>query len=180
MGRCATSRCRRRMARGRRSSAASSAASPWPVFFWRSPRRLCPSCFSRAAYPSERSGYIAQLQPRVAEATALRNRITGQAAGADVIAAAESKIGDRRASLGRRHRRAARQYLSDRLQSVPAQSQLDRPVRRSRPADRGDVLRSHDREPQLLRALSPRRRQARAACFRSAPSWRRKPPSRRP
>ena len=37
---------------------------------------------------------IAQLQPRVAEATALRNRIMGRAAGADVIAAAEAKIGD--------------------------------------------------------------------------------------
>ena len=37
---------------------------------------------------------IAQLQPRVAEATALRHRIMGQAAGADVIAAAETKIGD--------------------------------------------------------------------------------------
>ena len=37
---------------------------------------------------------IAQLQPRVAEATALRNRIMGQAAGADVIAATQAKIGD--------------------------------------------------------------------------------------
>ena len=37
---------------------------------------------------------IAQLQPRVTEALALRNRITGQAAGADVIAAAQAHIGD--------------------------------------------------------------------------------------
>jgi general secretion pathway protein L len=37
---------------------------------------------------------IAQLQPRVAEAMALRTRIMGQAAGADVIAAAQTRIGD--------------------------------------------------------------------------------------
>ena len=37
---------------------------------------------------------IAQFQPRVSEATALRDRITRQAAGADVIAAAETQIGD--------------------------------------------------------------------------------------
>jgi general secretion pathway protein L len=37
---------------------------------------------------------ITQLQPRVAEAVALRDRITARAAGADVIAAAETHIGD--------------------------------------------------------------------------------------
>jgi general secretion pathway protein L len=37
---------------------------------------------------------VARLQPRVAEAMALRDRITRQAAGADVIAAAETQIGD--------------------------------------------------------------------------------------
>jgi general secretion pathway protein L len=37
---------------------------------------------------------ITQLQPRVSEAMALRRRIMGQAAGADVIAAAETQIGD--------------------------------------------------------------------------------------
>ena len=37
---------------------------------------------------------IAQLQPRVSEAIGLRNRIMGQAAGADVTAAAEARIGD--------------------------------------------------------------------------------------
>ncbi|WP_419758748.1 PilN domain-containing protein [Acidisoma sp.] len=37
---------------------------------------------------------IAQLQPRVSEAVMLRRRILGQAAGADVIAAAEVRIGD--------------------------------------------------------------------------------------
>ena len=37
---------------------------------------------------------IAQLQPRVSEALALRDRVTGQAAGATVIAAAETQIGD--------------------------------------------------------------------------------------
>jgi general secretion pathway protein L len=37
---------------------------------------------------------IVQLQPRVFEAMALRRRITRQAAGSDVIAAAEAQIGD--------------------------------------------------------------------------------------
>ncbi|MBW4025164.1 MAG: PilN domain-containing protein [Proteobacteria bacterium] len=37
---------------------------------------------------------IALLQPRVAEAGALRRRITGQAAGADIITAEESRVGD--------------------------------------------------------------------------------------
>ena len=37
---------------------------------------------------------IRQLQPRVSEAMILRRRIMGEAAGADVIAAAETRIGD--------------------------------------------------------------------------------------
>jgi Tfp pilus assembly protein PilN len=37
---------------------------------------------------------VAQLQPRVSEALALRDRIRRQAAGTDVIAAAERQIGD--------------------------------------------------------------------------------------